>query len=177
MKKCVAYILSLILMVALASCGSAHKMNKSPGNDHEFILSHLKRPDYKGNLSGRQKHLINEAYSWEGTPYQYGGNEKHHGVDCSGLVLRVYEKVTGIKLPRSSREQAEFCNKIKRSQVRPGDLVFFATGKDPERISHVGMMVDDDLFIHASTSKGVCVSSVSTPYYQKTFMMYGRIPQ
>jgi len=59
--------------------------------------------------------------------------------------------------------------------VRAGDLVFFATGKDKNRVSHVGIMIDDVKFIHASTKKGVVVSEVTAPYYERTFMMYGRV--
>lgn len=70
------------------------------------------------------------------------------------MVLSVYEKVTGVKLPRNSAKQAEFCIPVKKKQLKIGDLVFFATGKNPDRISHVGIMVNDCEFIHASASKG-----------------------
>ncbi len=87
-----------------------------------------------------------------------------------------YEKVTGIKLPRNSAQQKEFCNSLRKGDVLPGDLVFFATGKDPEKVSHVGIMIDDNRFIHASSSKGVVVSDASQPYYQRTFKGFGRVP-
>ena len=111
-----------------------------------------------------------------GTPYRYAGSSKGKGTDCSGLVLKVYEEAAGVKLPRNSGKQAEFCKKVKKKSVKAGDLVFFATGKDAERISHVGIMIDGNRFIHASTKKGVIISELTTPYYERTFRMCGRVP-
>lgn len=128
------------------------------------------------SLSKRQRLIIEEACSWMGTPYKYGGAEKGKGTDCSGLVLRVYLDVTEIKLPRNSAKQAEFCKSIKAKDVRPCDLVFFATGSDPERVSHVGMMLDAESFIHASSSKGVTVTRLDNVWYAKRLLGFGRVP-
>lgn len=130
---------------------------------------------HPGKLNNEQKRLSEEALSWIGTPYKYGASEKGKGTDCSGLVLKVYEQVLSKKLPRNSAKQAESCRKIKRGDVKVGDLVFFATGKDKGKISHVGIMLDKENFIHASTKSGVVVSNVGTPYYTRTFKMYGRV--
>ena len=92
------------------------------------------------------------------------------------LVMSVYLQALEIKLPRNSRKQAEFCKTIPREKAVAGDLVFFATGKDPSRISHVGMLVDNEQFIHASSSKGVVVSSLDSPYYSKRIICFGRVP-
>ena len=89
----------------------------------------------------------------------------------------VYRDVAGCLLPRNSAKQAEFCERIEEKDARIGDLVFFATGKDPEKISHVGIIVDPDNFIHASTTKGVVVSKFHTPYYTARLKMYGRVPK
>ncbi len=113
---------------------------------------------------------------WLGTPYAYAKSDKGDGTDCSGMVLQVYLSICDIKLPRNSAKQAEFCKKIEPDDVKVGDLVFFATGKDPDKISHVGIMIDDVSFIHASTSKGVVISRIDTPYYIRTFKMFGRVP-
>ena len=127
------------------------------------------------SLSKMRRAIIEEAETWLGTPYEYGGYTKH-GSDCSGMVLSVYLDVTGIKLPRNSAKQAEFCKALRAEEVVPGDLVFFATGKDPAVISHVGIMISDEDFIHMSTSKGAVISKTTTPYYTRTFMGYGRVP-
>jgi len=123
-----------------------------------------------------EKRIVEEALSWRGTPYRYGGCHKGKGTDCSGMVMCVYDVAASVKLPRNSRKQADFCKKVAKGSVRPGDLVFFATGKDPAVISHVGIMIDDMRFVHASTKKGVIVSEINTPYYQRTFKMFGRVP-
>ncbi len=115
--------------------------------------------------------------TWIGTPYAYGRNDKQKGTDCSGMVLSVYLDAEDIKLPRNSAKQAEFCKKISAEKVIPGDLVFFATGNDPDKISHVGIMIDEVNFVHASTKKGVVVSRIDTPYYIRTLKMFGRVPR
>ena len=120
--------------------------------------------------------LLREAYTWIGTPYGYGRSERGVASDCSGMVLEVFRTVAGVKLPRNSAEQAAFCEPLDPDEVQEGDLVFFATGRDPERISHVGIMVDATHFIHASTAKGVVVSDATTPYYRRTFIKFGRVP-
>lgn len=120
--------------------------------------------------------LIDEAKSWIGTPYKYGHSEKGSGTDCSGFIMTIVNDITGIKLPRNSAKQAEFCIEIGHNELQKCDLVFFATGKSHERISHVGMMIDDDSFIHASSSKGVLISKLSSNYYTTRLRKCGRIP-
>ena len=121
--------------------------------------------------------IVKEALSWIGTPYKYGGSEKGRGTDCSGLVLKVYEEIVKIKLPRNSAQQAEFCEEIMEKHIKSGDLVFFATGSDKNKISHVGLMINTKEFIHASGSKGVIISDMDTPYYRRNFKKYGRVPR
>lgn len=128
-------------------------------------------------MNKEEKKLIEEAMTWLGTPYKYGGADKGICADCSGFVMRVYESALDYKLPRNSKKQSEFCKKIKKEHIRPGDLVFFATGKEPGVVSHVGIMIDEIQFIHASSSKGVVVSKMTQSYYQKHFVMYGKVPK
>lgn len=185
MKRKILQILILALLstatVGLTSCRS----QKGVGKNHYESL-HKKKKKSRGRKRKRGKdrkdlprsdnRIIDEAYGWLGTPYGYGKAEKGKACDCSGMVMSVYEKVTGVKLPRNSGEQQEFCEKLKKKDVRTGDLCFFATGKDAEKTSHVGIMIDDTNFIHASTSKGVVVSDITQPYYVRTFTGFGRVP-
>lgn len=167
------YLLSVPLIISLLLLSSCHSSKQ---------VSHKAHPGYdvtkihvgKGNRD--QRRLIEEAFTWMGTPYEYAGLSKGKGVDCSGMVMKVYEDVAGRKLPRNSARQAEWCETIEAKDIEIGDLVFFATGKDPDRVSHVGMIVDDESFIHASSSKGVVVSKLSNPYYLRTFIKFGRVP-
>lgn len=126
-------------------------------------------------LKGEEKKILDEASEWLGTPYKYGRQDKGEATDCSGFVMQVFNTAIGCKLPRSSLKQGEFCRHISHRKVRPGDLVFFATGKD-DKISHVGIMIDEEQFIHASSSKGVVISSMESSYYKKRFKKYGRVP-
>ena len=123
-----------------------------------------------------QQMIVEEARTWLGTPYKYAKAEKGEGTDCSGMVMKVYEQAAGCKIPRNSAKQAEYCRKVKETEVDTGDLVFFATGSDPEKVSHVGIVVDSDSFIHASSSKGVVISKISNAYFAQRLLMFGRVP-
>lgn len=185
MKQClhhsICIFLTLFFAVALAGC---HTAKKSPSEFYEGQIGQLdtkkkghdKNDRNHTNISKTRRRIVSEAKTWLGTPYSYGKAEKGKASDCSGMVMSVYQKVTGVKLPRNSARQAEFCKRLKKKDVKAGDLCFFATGKDPDRISHVGIMLDDKMFIHSSTSKGVVISDITQPYYVKTFKGFGRVP-
>lgn len=167
MRRALSGILILILA---ASCGS----HKKAGTEV------AERPDTQSLRSSSpasaiQRRIVDEAMEWMGTPYGYGRSDKGEATDCSGMVLVVYRDIAGVSLPRNSAMQADFSKKIHSREVTTGDLVFFATGKDPDRISHVGIMIDEDRFIHASSSKGVVISNVSSPYYTRTLRQFGRV--
>jgi len=164
-----AVLIAVVLCVCFSSCHSSKKNNRKDDVKVETIKI--------GKLHGKEKKIVEEAMSWIGTPYRYACGEKGKGTDCSGMVLRIYQDVAGLKLPRNSAKQAEFCKKIGKKSVKPGDLVFFATGKNSGKISHVGIMIDGIRFVHASSRKGVIISDMTTPYYQRTFIMYGRVPK
>ncbi len=163
-------LLAVSLTMSMASCHTTRKAGNDKGRPSDIGVIH------PGTPKGMQQMIVDEAMTWVGTPYKYAGEKKGEGTDCSGMVMRVYEDVTGRKLPRNSAKQAEFCRAIEAEDVDMGDLVFFATGKDKERVSHVGIVVDDLHFVHASSSRGVVVSDIYSPYFKKTFRMFGRVP-
>lgn len=179
MKRLQRYKLISVMAIAmtLTSCSMpkyATDNKTTKENRHHTVET---SNPYSAHLSDWQKRVVKESKTWIGTPYQYGGATKGEGADCSGFVLRVYEKCEGWKLPRNSAKQAEYCKRIKEKDKRVGDLVFFATGKDKERVSHVGIIIDEENFIHATSSKGVVITPLSTPYWARTLLMYGRLPQ
>lgn len=121
-------------------------------------------------------YLYNEGAKWLGTPHRMGGVTKR-GVDCSGFVAIVFREVYGKQLSRSSADMLKYnCKKISRSKLREGDLIFFNTGKSRKKIpTHVGIYLKNGKFIHTSTSRGVIVSSLSEPYYIRTYLTGGRV--
>lgn len=168
------HILYFAIAVALVFVTGACSSHKSAQRDVPKIEAGTYIHGHK--LSKTQKKLMEEACTWSGTPYQYGGADKGSGADCSGFVLRVFLDVADIKLPRNSAKQADFCKKVKAKDVRACDLVFFATGSDKKKVSHVGMMLDKESFIHATSSRGVTVTRIDHPWWGPRLLMYGRVP-
>jgi len=120
----------------------------------------------------RVKQALRSHYSrWQGTPYRHGGLGLS-GVDCSGFTLLTYHQLFGLNLGRSTEDQLEQGMPIDRDALRPGDLVFFKTGFFK---THVGIYLDQGLFVHASASKGVTVSTLKLDYWQRNFWTARRI--
>lgn len=122
--------------------------------------------------------VIQTARGFTGTPYKYGGTTRS-GMDCSALTTHAFRAIN-ISLPRQAEEQSTVGEKIKQREVRPGDLVFFATGKKKREITHVGIVTErksdtDIKFIHASTSLGVVETNLFSDYYNKRFRLARRI--
>lgn len=122
------------------------------------------------NLPSRT--LLDKVDEWYGVRYRTGGNTKS-GVDCSGFTVAIYAAVYGLALPRVSREQYRISRKISTTELQEGDLVFFNT--NGSGVSHVGIYLGNNKFIHASVSRGVMVSGLFEPYYIKRYVGAGRI--
>lgn len=127
----------------------------------------------RGGLHPVTAGLLREADTWIGTPYAWGGNDRS-GVDCSGLVVQVYLKSLEISLPRTSEKQMEYCRPIAKEELIPGDLVFF-TVRGGDRVGHVGIYIGDGNMLHASSSKGVVITPISTPYFTANYYGSGRV--
>ena len=112
-----------------------------------------------------KQRLYSQHKLWQGTRYKLGGLSKK-GVDCSGFVLLTFKEQLGITLPRTTREQAKKGTTISRSQLKAGDLVFFKTSI---KVRHVGIYIEDEKFLHASTSKGVMISDLNNSYWRKAY--------
>jgi cell wall-associated NlpC family hydrolase len=112
--------------------------------------------------------LVTQAMGLLGVPYKWGGTSETRGLDCSGLVRNVYEKTFGMVLPRRAEEQAAATETIERTELQPGDLVFFNTMR--RAFSHVGIYVGDGKFIHAPRKgKRVKIDDMRSAYWQKRF--------
>jgi hypothetical protein len=110
---------------------------------------------------------------WYGTRYLYGGTTKN-GIDCSSFCSKVYAGAFCINLPRTARDQYAATTKIPLSALREGDLVFFNTRGG---VSHVGIYLGNDYFVHSSTHQGVTISKMTDSYYQPRFLGGGRMVQ
>jgi lipoprotein Spr len=169
----------LLTLVSLAlvpiGCGSSREVSR-PGSERARPAGGDRKPSRQGELSrDRRDAIVGEARRWLGTPYRYGGHSRGDGTDCSGMVMEVYQKALGLKLPRSSREQQTYCRSLRRDRLQPGDLVFFS-GKGGGDVSHVGLYIGNGEMIHASTSRGVIISGLDERYYQRTYHSAGRVP-
>ena len=117
--------------------------------------------------------LYTEASGWLGTRYRSGGSSKN-GTDCSGLASQIYHKVYRIRLPRTSDAQYSNSSKIIKRNLREGDLVFFSSNRSGKRVAHSGIYLKNGKFIHASSSRGVIVSSLNEEYYRTHWIAGGR---
>ena len=174
-RRLVWNILLLCLLVSLASCGSRKQQVALPAD--------FKGPRELGRLYGVRItpedniFLYNEGAKWLGVRHKLGGSTKR-GVDCSGLVVAIYREIYGKRLSRTSADMLRHdCRKVSRGKLREGDLVFFKTGRRGKRgvPDHVGIYLKNGRFLHTSTSRGVIVSSLSEPYYVRTWITGGRV--
>lgn len=137
----------------------------------EFYIRYSKSMDIKPDGDVDQQ-LLDSIGKWFGSPYRMGGCSKG-GVDCSCFVKTIYEDVYGIELSRSSRSMYERTNQVRKNQLQEGDLVYFKIrGK---RISHVGIYLGNNKFVHSSRKKGVVINDLNHPYYKKRFVSGGRV--
>lgn len=115
--------------------------------------------------------LYRQYDEWHGVKYKRGGQSKS-GIDCSGFVRETYSSLFDIKLPRDTLLQAKRGSDIDKGELRSGDLVFFRINK---RTQHVGIYLEEEKFLHASTSRGVMISSMTHPYWKNRYWKAVRV--
>lgn len=116
----------------------------------------------------RARELVMTAVGHIGVRYRFGGNTPDQGFDCSGLVRHVFSQVAGLILPRSSFDQANVGTSVNKSELQPGDLVFFNTRRAAN--SHVGIYIGDQRMVHAPSSGGkVEIVDMTAAYWAKRF--------
>ncbi len=119
--------------------------------------------------------LYNFIEEWWGTPYRLGGNSRN-GIDCSAFVQTLMLGVFSLQLPRTSREQKTYAQQIDDAERKEGDLVFFSNSRSGT-ITHVGIYLHNNKFVHASTSSGVMISDLTDDYWSKRYRGAGRVMQ
>jgi murein DD-endopeptidase len=152
-----------LLFLSLAGCSSV-PVQTDPDADTESA------PQQAGRDVGID--AVRAALRMVGVPYRYGGSTPD-GFDCSGLVQYSYA-IAGRRLPRSAEEQAASSRPVSRSQVRPGDLLFFHLNGTP---SHVALYVGNGRFVHApTTGKFVSTAHLSNPFWRRNLAGVRRLP-
>ena len=160
----------LIIGIAVQNCSSSKaRVNGS---------STSKLPVKKERITNKQSQsIIKSAKKYKGVRYKYGGDSKR-GMDCSGLIYVSFQD-NDIKIPRTTSQLKSYGNWIDLKDVKAGDLVFFATKKNSRNVNHVGIVTEVNNgnlnFIHASTSKGVVISSLSERYWYFAFVQARRV--
>lgn len=125
--------------------------------------------------AGNADELIGNAMGLLGIAYRYGGTSVSTGFDCSGFMQHIFKRAMGINLPRTSAEQARMGTPVARSELQPGDMVFFRT-LGGSRISHVGLYIGNNRFIHAPrTGKNIEITSLSHKYWSGKYAFARRV--
>lgn len=158
-------LLSLSFFILLTGCSTR-------GNPaYTKSIKQDKHKVFKTNGDFVENKLLQEYSKWKGTPYKYGGDNSS-GIDCSAFTQRIYKDAFGIKIPRTTREQAKIGYKVNRYHSKSGDLIFFKTGYDTR---HTGIMIEKDKFMHTSSKIGVTISSIYNPYWKNKFWKIKRV--
>ena len=121
--------------------------------------------------------VVATALDYQGTRYKYGGTTRS-GMDCSGLICTAYNAV-GKNLPRTSTSMHQQAVALELEELRKGDFIFFATGRNKRKVNHVALVTQvtpaEIRFIHSTTSRGVIVSSLNEAYWLKAYVSAGRM--
>ncbi len=135
------------------------------------------RGDAKSFLSGmvgKAGDVVVSALNMIGVRYRWGGNTPDSGLDCSGFVRYVFRDTLGLALPRRAEEMSRLGEKVRMSELKPGDLVFFNTMR--RTFSHVGIYIGDNKFVHSpSSGNTVRVDALDSSYWEKRFTGARRI--
>jgi len=120
-------------------------------------------------LSESRSAVVRSSVDLLGKPYKSGGRGPD-AFDCSGLVYHTYKKI-GVALPVTAEEQGRTGTEVSREMILPGDLVIFRIKRD----YHVGIMLNDREFVHASKSRGVAIDDLSLPYWVRSLQGFRSI--
>lgn len=161
-------------LVALLVKKEDMKKHRQYAKKHKLVTTHdLKKITKDIDLS--KKGITDTAIQYIGSRYKWGGT-KPSGFDCSGYTKYVYQK-SGVDIPRNPKAQAKFGKFIQKHQLKAGDLIFFDTSKNKNgKVSHVGIYLGKDKFLHASGSKRrIIIDSLKKPFFQDRFKWARRV--
>jgi cell wall-associated NlpC family hydrolase len=157
---------SLFFLLFLSACGPLVRpyYNRDVGGylqPDPSMTPTAKVPASLKGLKTDDDRLRKTAESWLGVPYDFGGQSRS-GIDCSGFIRQVFAEVYGVRLPHNSSAIYRMGTEVSRSDLRPGDVVFF---KNLGYIDHSGIYMGKNWFIHSASSVGVAYSALNAPYF------------
>jgi len=158
-------VTALIAVVVLSMSGLACTLAQYPRSPERGT------PMVSAEQAETERELRAAVAPWLGTPYRRGGTNVR-GIDCSALVMHIYQDVYSLSIPRTTKQQIEIGRKIRREHLRPGDLIFFkrTSGK-----RHVGIYLGHNEFAHASGTQGVTISNLHSDYWRAVYWMARRV--
>jgi len=166
--------MAALALLTLLVAGCASNAPRKGGESEAYGLGE-DRYSEPGALAAVSNDVLMRAIGLVGTPYRYGGNTPTGGFDCSGLGGFVFKDAAGLDLRRSTRDLIDLdARKVDRDNLQPGDLVFF----NPRggRVSHIGIYVGEDRFVHAPSAGGtVRLDSLESAYWRKYYVSAKRI--
>lgn len=173
------YLFGICFVLFIVSCKHHQQLTK---DDKTETVSNVLKKKYAEKLAVSEANITNQKLyqfidEWYGVPYKYAGKTKA-GIDCSGLASTLYLAVYQKKISPSTKALIEEVKKIDGSNpiaigLKEGDLVFFKI--ESKTVSHVGVYLQNNKFLHASSKKGVMISDLNEPYFKKYFLSAGRV--
>jgi murein DD-endopeptidase / murein LD-carboxypeptidase len=174
------FVFFFLLVFSFTSCHSGKEATNNKTNPSASVKnSSVKKIEakYAAALGVSEKQISNIAlYSfideWYGVPYKYGGKNKN-GIDCSNFTSTLYKEIYNKSFSGNSASIFDQCKVISKNQLKEGDLLFFKI--ENNTISHIGIYLQNNKFVHATTKKGVMIDDLDEPYYKKYFFKAGRL--
>lgn len=176
-SKKILFCISFLSLFIIISCKSGKDLAKNQQTSTNEKSTGRIQNKYALLLNIPKNEISNLALyafidEWYGAPYKYGGRSKN-GIDCSNFVSELYQNIYHLSVSGSSSSIYNQCKPLSRNALREGDLLFFKIEKD--NISHIGVYLQNNKFVHATTKKGVMIDDLDEAYYKKYFYKAGRL--
>lgn len=176
-NKFSVFYFALVLAISISSCRTQKETTSVNTEKNNVSQTKKIQNKYALVLKVDENKIENiKLYSfideWYGVPYKYGGKNKN-GIDCSNFTSTLYSNVYSKPLTGSSSSIFNQCKVISKNNLEEGDLVFFKI--DGDNISHIGVYLQNNKFVHATTKKGVMIDDLDEEYYKKYYYKGGRI--
>lgn len=172
------FIIGIVITISLSACHSNKGITKTDEKENPNVSQTKKiQTKYAQILNVDENKIENKKLyifidDWYGIPYKYGGKNKN-GIDCSNFTSALYNAVYKKAIIGSSASIFNECKMVSINNLVEGDLVFFKIEND--NVSHIGVYLQNNKFVHATVKKGVMIDDLDEPYYKKYFFQAGRI--